>query len=112
MQITTTMFAYLSPYNTLTPQDMQTPEGARRLHYVADQSKYWAEQGYTYVGEAEVTVEVPGMRELVESKVESLREQAAAIRAKATAECTVIDGQIQNLLAIEYTPAQEVGGVQ
>jgi hypothetical protein len=105
MKVTTTMSAYLSPFVTLTPQELQTPAGASQMTYAVGKSKYWAEQGYTYVGEAEVAVEVPDIRELVESKVEALREQATAIRAEATAKCTVIDGQIQNLLAIEYTPA-------
>lgn len=112
MKVTTTMHAYLAAHATLTPHQLQTPAGASQLTYVAAQSKYWAEHGYTYIGEAEVTVEVPDVRELVDNKIESLRSQAIAIRAEATAKCTAIEGQIQNLLAIEHTPAADQAGAE
>lgn len=105
MKITTTMYAHIQPGSTVMPQDLQTEKGVRSLAFFRDHDKYWAEQGYTYVGVAEVTVEVPDLRELVDHKVEALRQQEVSIRAEATAKCTAIEGQIQNLLAIEYTSA-------
>ena len=105
MKVTAQMHAYLPSHSKATPQDLQTEKGVKALAFFADNSKYWAEAGYTYIGQATVTVEVPDMRDLVNNKVASLREQAVAIRAEATAKCTEIEGQIQNLLAIEYAPS-------
>jgi hypothetical protein len=104
MKITTTMHAFIGQHAHVLPQELQTSDGLQKLSYFATDSKYWREQGYTYVGPATVTVEVPDVRALVDNKVEQLRQQEVAIRAKATAECTAIQTQIQNLLAIEYTP--------
>lgn len=106
MQITITMHAHIQPSSTLTPQDLQTEQGVRQLAFFSHNDKYWAEQGYTYVGPATVTVEVPDMRDLVGNKVAALRQQEVAIRADATAKCTAIQSQIQSLLAIEHAPAK------
>jgi hypothetical protein len=102
MKVTFETKAWLSKNSNMGPDELCSPEGAVGLHYTPhDMSTY----GDAYIGIATVTVEIPGIRELVENKVESLRNQAAALRAETTAKLTVIDGQIQNLLAIEYTPA-------
>jgi hypothetical protein len=104
MQITTEAKAFLEKKSGVTPADLRTEEGARRLSFFrADMSAY----GFLYIGKATITVEIPDEKELVENAVASLREQAAHIRAKATAECTEIEGQIQQLLAITYQPATE-----
>jgi hypothetical protein len=105
MKVTTQIHAYIAPTSTVTPQELQTEKGVRRLQFMADDTPYWRGLGYTYVGPAEITVDVPDLRELVENKINALREQATTIRAEATAKCTEIEGQIQNLLAIEYSPA-------
>jgi hypothetical protein len=105
MKVTAKVHAYLPKSSDLTPQELQTEKGVNRMTFFASNDKYWSEMGYTYVGPAEVTVEVPDLREMVENKVAALREEMAATRAKATARCTEIESQIQNLLAIEYTPA-------
>lgn len=103
MKITTTRFAFLPKDSRVTPDQLQTEQGVAHLSFLASRDD-WEKYGYTYVGEVQATVEVPDLRTLVDSKITSLREQAAEIRAKATKECTEIEGQIQNLLAIEYTP--------
>lgn len=105
MKITTAMHAYIHPGSTLTPEELQTEKGVRQLAFFGDDGKYWASLGYTYVGPATITVEVPNLRELVDNKVAALQQQEVAIRAEATAKCTAIQSQIQNLLAIEYAPA-------
>lgn len=107
MKVTTTLHAYLPKECYATPQDLHTENGVRQLSFFKDNDKYWAEQGYTYVGPATVTVEVPDLKALVENKVEALRQQEVAIRAEASAKCIAIEAMIQNLLAIEYTPAEQ-----
>jgi hypothetical protein len=102
MQVTIETKAYLSDSSNVTPDQLQTPEGARHLSFFkSDMTGY----SYTYIGPATVTVDVPDQRTLVESKVASLRAQAANLRAETTAKCTAIEGQIQQLLCIENSPS-------
>lgn len=61
---------------------------------------YWEQEGYTYLGLAQVTLTVDTRDKLVEKKVDSLRAMQGAVRAKAHAEETAIERQIQKLLAI------------
>ena len=61
---------------------------------------YWERQGYTYLGLATVTLAIESRDKLVEKKVDSLRAMQGAVRAKAHAEETAIERQIQKLLAI------------
>lgn len=104
MKITTTRFAFLPKEFTVTPDQLQSEAGVRQMSLFAHRDG-WEKYGYTFVGEAVVTVEIPDVRELVDNKIVALREEAASIRAEATAKCTAIDSMIQNLLAIEYTPS-------
>ena len=94
--------AWISQYNHLTQEQLRTNEGAATLQYSRiDLSS----AGYTLAGKATVTVTIFDQRTLVENTIESLRSQSANIRAEATAKCTQIEGQIQQLLAIECSPA-------
>ena len=112
MKVTAMMHAYLHKESDVTPQELQSDKGVQRMTFFSDNSKFWTEQGYTYVGPAQITVEVPELRELVENKVAALRDEAAATRAEATRRCTEIEAQIQNLLAIEFTPTQTTDEAQ
>lgn len=103
MKITTKRYAFLPKDSTVTPDKLQTEAGVRHLQFFSDRDG-WEKYGYTFVGEAEVTVEIPEVRVLVENKVAALREEEATVRAEAVAKCTAIQSQIQNLLAIEFTP--------
>jgi uncharacterized protein YqgV (UPF0045/DUF77 family) len=104
MKVTFETKAWLSNHNHSTPADLLTPMGAAGLHYTPiDMS----DSGSAFIANATVTIDIPDERTLVENKVEALREQAASIRAQATAKCTQIEGQIQNLLAITYDPVPE-----
>jgi hypothetical protein len=60
--------------------------------------------GWTYVGEATITVDIPDHDTLIGNKVESLRAEKQQILAEAQAKATQLEGQIQKLLAITYTP--------
>lgn len=103
MQVTFETKAWISEYNSVTPEQLRTPEGATTLHYSDHDMRG---NGWSFAGDATVTLNLIGERDLIDSKVVSLREQAASIRAEATAKVTRIEGQIQQLLCIENSPAQ------
>ena len=105
MKVTGTIGAYISPHCSMTPADLEKPESFDRLSFIgAGSAKYYLSQGYTQVGTAEITVELLDRDALVESKIVALRAESATIRAEATAKCTRIEGQIQQLLCIENSP--------
>lgn len=60
--------------------------------------------GWTFAGLADVTLRLTDMNGLVAEKVESLRAKRVEVLAKAQAEATQIERQINTLLAIEHTP--------
>lgn len=103
MQVTFKTKAWISEYNSCTPEQLRTPEGATTLHY---SNTDLSSCNFSYAGAATITLDVLGERALIDSKVESLREQAANIRAEATAKVTRIEGQIQQLLCIENSAAE------
>lgn len=60
--------------------------------------------GWSKVGPATITVKIPNEKELVENKVESLRQEIAKTRADAQNTVTGLETKIQKLLALEFTP--------
>lgn len=76
----------------------------RMTIYKPGNERKWIADGYTKVGEAEVIVHLIDRDTMVQHKVESLRAEKTKTLADAQAKATAIDGQIQSLLAIEYTP--------
>lgn len=101
MKITFETKAWISEYNHVTPDELQTPKGAATLYYKPHETC----EGYTFAGNATITLDLLDQRTLVDNKIEALREQAAGIRAEATQKCTRIEGQIQQLLCIENSAA-------
>lgn len=101
MKVTFETKAWVSEYNHCTPEQLGTPAGAASLYY----SRVELRGDYTFAGNATVTLDLCGERELVDNKIASLREQAASVRAEATAKVTKIESQIQQLLAIENKPS-------
>lgn len=63
--------------------------------------------GWVLVGYADVTLHLSDEKELVAHKVDALQAKKRQVLAEAHAEATRIDRQINTLLAIDYTPAQE-----
>ncbi len=61
--------------------------------------------GYTKVGEADVTYYLVGEDEMIANKVESLRAELAAKRAKAAEEFMELEDRISKLLAITHEVA-------
>lgn len=103
MKTTATLLAFVSPHSGINPADLSKPSVISMLTLIGEGSRaYFEGEGYTYAGNAEVSFEPIGMKELVENKIEALRNEAATIRAKATKDVTRIEGQIQNLLAIGF----------
>lgn len=62
--------------------------------------------GWTLIGKASITVEVPDMNGLVEAKIDTLKKQQKSVLAEAQAKSTELEGQIQKLLAITFEPAE------
>jgi hypothetical protein len=61
--------------------------------------------GWTYVGEATITVNlILTPDQLIASKIETLKAQQTKVRAEAQERVNHLEGMIQNLLAITYTP--------
>lgn len=101
MKITFETKAWISEYNSATPDELQTSKGAASLYY----SPSGLGDSGTFAGNAVITLDLLDHRTLVDNKIEALREQAAGIRAEATQKCTRIEGQIQQLLCIENSAA-------
>lgn len=95
--ITGEVFAYLT--DNSGPEDLRE-HGIGALKF----SNYggMASSGWTMVGKATVSVEIPDERTLVENKVDSLKAEATKLRAETEARLTEIDRKINTLLAITF----------
>lgn len=101
-QVINTVKAWLPEYSSLTPDELQKPEAIDHFIYSHLDMR---STGWTYVGEATISVDVVlKPDELIVSKIETLREKQKKIRAEAEEQSRQIEGMIQNLLAISYTP--------
>lgn len=107
MQITTECKAYMAEYCSITPDDFKNPQqiDASQLVFSSHDWIHGTPADWTYVGKAVITVEIPSVDAIIGAKVDSLKAQVKAIRADAEAKVNFIESQINNLLAIEYTPS-------
>jgi hypothetical protein len=96
----------MSEYCDLTPDDFKNPEqiDASKLTFSSFEWKDGAPEGWTRLGEATLTVEIPSVDDIINSKVDSLKAQVKSIRAEAEAKANFVESQINTLLAIEYAP--------
>lgn len=62
--------------------------------------EYFTNDCYIQVGTAEVEITLHSAEEATKNAVSALKRHKTAVLAKAQAEATAIEGQIQNLLAI------------
>lgn len=99
--VSTKTKAWISPHSSVSPADLIAGERIDDLHFSLLAME---RSGWTYVGDAEITVQIIDEKSMIGNKVEALRNEAAAIRAEATARVTHIESQIKNLLAISYDP--------
>lgn len=100
-----TQSAWLGSYSGLTPEDFKNPkekiiDGLSFAKVGQDMTS----TGWTYVGEATITVELVDKDTLINNKVEALRAEAVTIRAEATMKCTRIEEKINQLLCLENNP--------
>ena len=107
MEITTECTAYMAEHCGLTPNNFKRPEtiNASDLIFSTHDWKGDLPEGWTRVGKAVITVEIPSVDTIIGAKVDSLKAQVKAIRADAEAKVNFIESQINNLLAIEYSPS-------
>jgi hypothetical protein len=57
--------------------------------------------GYTLIGDAHISITLHDSKEITKNKIEALNKEKTRVMAKAEAEMTRIEKQIQSLLAIE-----------
>ena len=102
--ITGTLKAWLPRHSSFSPEQLHT-EAA--LNALAFSSFCMRKSGWTYVGEATITVDILlEPEELVASKIETLKAQQTQLREEVQKKLNVLEDQIQNLLAISYTPPE------
>jgi len=97
-----TLKAWLPDHCNLSPEQVGTPAALESLVFTRHDMRG---SGWTYVGEATITVDlVLTTEQLVASKIETLKVQQDRVRAEAQERVNHLEGMIQNLLAITYTP--------
>lgn len=93
--------AWLTQYDSTSPKDLLS---GNRLDSLTYSNQKMESAGWTQVGTAEITVQFIDENTMVGNKVNALREEAKTIRAEATAKVTRIEGHINDLLALGFTP--------
>ncbi len=102
MKVRVPVKAYITDHTAkyhFKPQDLNDLDKVQK-HVQISQSDMRS-VGWTQIGEGFAEVEIYAQKEVISNAVTSLRAHAAEIRAKAVKDCTMIEGQIQQLLAIE-----------
>jgi len=92
--------AWLPEYSRLSPKNVQGDKAVESLAFCSADMKA---AGWTYVGEASITVDmILSHDEMVASKIETLKTQQAKVRVEAQERINKLEDMIQNLLAITY----------
>lgn len=100
--IETVVKTWIPDWSHIGPTELAELKDASRLAFTTHCMK---SAGWTYIGDATIRVEViTDTDTLVANKVEALRGQVEKIRADAHLECSRLEDQIQQLLAITYQP--------
>lgn len=92
--------AYLTDYDLryLNPEDLNSEKVLDKINISrSDMSS----QGWIKVGEAEVDLSLLPTDTVVGNAVKALRVKQEMLRAAATAECTRLEGRIQQLMCLE-----------
>jgi len=98
--ITGTLKAWLPSNSSFKPEQLHTEAALSELAF---SSFCMRKSGWTYVGEATITVGIIlEPEELVASKIETLKAQQTQLREEVQKKLNVLEDQIQNLLAITY----------
>ncbi len=62
--------------------------------------------GWFQIGRARIVIEFFPLASAIEKKIDALQAERQRLRANTEATCTRIEGEIQNLLALSYTPKE------
>jgi hypothetical protein len=99
-KVTGQLKAWLPEHSNLSPEQIGTPAALESLVFSGYDMK---NSGWTYVGEATITVDlILTPEQLIASKIETLKVQQTKVRSEAQERVNHLEGMIQNLLAITY----------
>lgn len=104
--ITATVPAWITS-NYFDPKTLVDGEPGRVIDGVGYSSLDMSTHGWVKCGTAEITLTIDDPREVIDSKVTALQAQKKSVMAKAQMELNKLEGQIQELLCIEYQPSAE-----
>lgn len=104
--ITGTTGAWLTEYSHLGPEELKSFDGDQLVRNLSYAEHDMSASGWTRIGEATITLQIPDAQSLVDSKVEALRAQKQRVLADAQATATELESKIQKLLAITYEEQQ------
>ena len=96
MKHTGTIGVWMTPYNTLTAEQLRDEKCIRTLQYTA----YNMAPEWIKVGTAEITVTLSTDADITNSAIAALRAEQQTIRADAEVNVQQIEQRIQSLLAI------------
>jgi hypothetical protein len=95
--------AWLTEYSYVGPQDLFNPE--YQGGGITYSSQEMQSQGWTEIGDAEITVRLLDQQTMTDNKVAALREELKTVRAEAHKKAVEIEDKIAKLLAITYEPS-------
>lgn len=93
--------AWITDCSSVSPADLSDPACVGRLTYTVHDMK---SAGWTFVGEAEITIDVVDKNTLIDNKVAALKEELKTVRAEAHMKSMRLEEKIQNLLALSFDP--------
>lgn len=96
--------AWLSDSSSFGLQDMVAGDPDSVVNGLVYVSHDMSGHGWVKVGTAEITVTIESADTIIANKIVALGNEKASILARAQKQATEIEGQIQQLLAIEYKP--------
>lgn len=105
--ITGTTKAWITEHSTARPEDIA--EGNPQLvKWLAYSDHDMSTEGWALIGEAQITINLPSVNEVVTNRVASLRQQITNVRAEAENKATQLEREVQELLAITYEAPEVV----
>jgi hypothetical protein len=103
-KISTTTKAWITSHSDLGPDSLMDPKNIANLSFSNSKME---SVGWTFVGEAEITVDLVDTNTLIANKVDALRNELSAVRAQAQMEATRIESRINDLLCLTFDATVE-----
>ena len=98
-------FVWITQHSCIGPNELKSCDDDQLVRGLNYSTHDMSSAGWVKVGEAEVTITLFGLDDIVHGQVDALKAMKKDVIAKAEAEATRIEGEIQKLLAITYTEA-------